>query len=203
LSGRFIQGVVVLAVIVLAGTHAGAQGRTELGVADSFVVEGTSGSKTDPDVRLSGYTLLGTNAAGATAVTSGVGNVYIQNSLEIGSNLYVRGLGVVFPDATTQTTAYSTNVMPAALVGGECDTNRTDILFSTNYVVTGLKVMQMPVIPQTVQVYTNGILLDSFALTTDRAAHALLFGLGAFDRLGIACTNAAGIVLFSFEGRRI
>lgn len=193
----------LLAAIILVGRFASAQGRTELGVSDSFVVQGTAGSKTDPDVKLAGYTLFGTNAAGAVAVTSGVGNVYIQNSLEVGSNLYLRGNGLVFPDATTQTTAYVSSNIIYTLVSGECDTNRLDMLFSTNYVITGVKVQQSVVIPQVIQVYSNGTVVDSFALAANTAARGLSFGMAAFDRLGISCTNINGTVLFSFEGRRL
>lgn len=188
--------------MLLLATTSHAQTRTEFGISDSLVVQGASGSKADPDVKLAGYTVCGTNAAGAVAVTSGVGNVYIQNNLEIGSNLYCHGAGIVFPDASVQTTAYTTNALVSTMVGGECDTNRVDILFSTNYLITAVKVVQTPIINQSVLVYTNGVVVDTFALTTDKVSRVLSFGLGAYDRLGIACTNINGIVLFSFEGRR-
>lgn len=184
------------------GRSAGAQGRIEMGVADSFVVQGTSGTKSDPDVKLAGYSVFGTNVAGAYAVTSGVGNVYIQNSVEIGSNLYLHGDGLVFPDATIQTTAYVASNIISTLVSGECDTNRLDILASTNYVITGVKIMQSPVIPQMIQIYSNGTTVDAFVFATNTVARSLSFSLAAFDRLGIACTNINGTVLFVFEGRR-
>jgi hypothetical protein len=38
-----------------------------------------------------GFSVFGTNTTGAASVTSGWGNVYIQHSLEIGSNIYVHG----------------------------------------------------------------------------------------------------------------
>jgi len=204
LKGPCSAVAVILMGVLLAGMPANAQDRTELGVADSFSVQGTSGSKADPDVKLFGYTLFGTNASGAVAVTSGVGNVYVQNSLEVGSNVYLHGAGLVFPDASVQTTAYTTNAVIATMVvAGECDTNRLDILFSTNYIVTGVKVLQAPVIAQEIRVYTNGTVADTFTLSSESASHSLSLGLGAFDRLGIACTNLNGIVLFSFEGRRL
>ena len=173
-------------------------------IAPSAVLEVTGGGADGIVAFMTdGYAVFGTNVDGASAVTSGVGNVYIQNSVEVGSNIHFHGSGIVFPDATIQTTAYTTNAMIATMVGGECDTNRVDILFTTNYVVTGVKVLQTPVIPQTVYVYTNGVLVDTFALTTDRVSRVLSLGLGTFDRLGIACTNVSGTVLFSFEGRRL
>jgi hypothetical protein len=201
-SRSFIRIAFVLIGCVLACRLASAQGRTELGVADSFVVQGTSGTKADPDVKLAGYTLFGTNAAGALSVTSGAGNVYIQNSLEVGSNLYLHGGGLVFPDATTQTTAYTAGNITGPLLSGECDTNRLDILVSTNYIITGIKVLQTPVVPQMIEIYVNGTAVDAFALSTNTVARSLSFSLAAFDRLGIACTNLNGTVLFSFEGRR-
>lgn len=201
MSRQSIRLAVLWGTFILSGLSAMAQGRTEMGVADSFVVQGKTGSKTDPDVNLAGYTLFGTNAAGAVAVTSGVGNVYIQNSLEIGSSLYLQGNGLVFPDATTQATAYIVSPL-SSLVSGECDTNRLDILVGTNYVITGVKVMQNPVIPQLIQVYSNGTAVGSLTLSTETAAGALSLNLAAYDRLGIACSNLNGTVLFVFEGRR-
>ncbi len=201
MSRQSISLTVLWMTIIFAGLSALAQGRIEMGVADSFVVEGKTGSKTDPDVTLAGYTLFGTNAAGAVAVTSGVGNVYIQNSLEIGSSLYLRGNGLIFPDATTQATANVISPL-SSLVSGECDTNRLDILVGTNYVITGVKVMQTSVIPQFIQVYSNGTVVGSFALATSTAASDLSLNLAAYDRLGIACSNLNGTVLFVFEGRR-
>lgn len=88
------------------------------------------------------------------------------------------------------------------LVGGECDTNRLDILCATNYTITGVKVLQTAGVPQLIRVYTNGVSVDAFALTTDRVERALSLTVGPFDRLGIACTNLGGTVLFSFEGHR-
>jgi hypothetical protein len=199
LRGQVIRVAYLTVGLAFVGGMAFAQERTELGVADSFVVEGTVGTKADPDVKLAGYTMFGTNGVGAWSVTSGVGNVYIQNSLEVGSNLFLHGNGIVFPDATTQATAY---VAGGSLLSGECDTNRQDMLFSTNYVITGVKVMQSPIIPQLIQVYVNGSVVDAFSLSSNTAARDVSFNLAAFDRLGISCTNINGTILFCFEGRR-
>lgn len=195
-----IRTIVVMGGLLFSGFLAWSQERTELGVADSFTVNGTRGTKDDPDVKLSGFTVFGTNASGAVAVTSGVGNAYMQGSLEVGSNIHVHGVGIVFPDSTTQTTAFASGSLGSSLVSGECDTNRTDILMSTNYVVTSVKVQQSPVIPQGVQVYSNGVPVVLFGVGAGMAEQALSLNLGAFDRLGIACTNLSGTVLFVFEG---
>jgi hypothetical protein len=197
----FITATVLFLCALFADMPAGAQSRTELGVADSFVVQGMSGSKTDPDVKLSGYTLFGTNAAGAVAVTSGVGNVYIQNSLEVGSNVYLRGVGLIYPDVTTQTTAY-VKTQACSLASGECDTNRLDVLFSTSYRINAVRVWQASVLPQAIRVYTNGVQADSFDLSTASASRTVVFNMQMYDRLGIACTNTGGTVLFCFEGYR-
>jgi hypothetical protein len=47
------------------------------------------GSAANPDLQVGGYSVFGTNTTGATSVTSGWGNVYIDGSLQIRSNLYV------------------------------------------------------------------------------------------------------------------
>ncbi len=49
------------------------------------------GSKTQPDLQVGGFTVFGTNVAGSTATTSGWGNVYIDGSLQVNSNLHVTG----------------------------------------------------------------------------------------------------------------
>lgn len=63
----------------------------ETGFEDDLTINGQEGNKSDPDLEVKGYAGFGTNYSRAVNVTSGVGNVYIQNSLEMGSNLYVRG----------------------------------------------------------------------------------------------------------------
>jgi hypothetical protein len=199
---NIIKTSVLMGGLLFSGIFAWSQERTELGVADSFTVNGTRGTKDDPDVKLSGFTVFGTNTLGAVAVTSGVGNVYIQNTLEVGSNIHVHGVGIVFPDSTTQTTAFASSSLGSSLVSGECDTNRTDILMSTNYVITSVKVQQSPVIPQGVQVYSNGVPVGLFGVGSGTAEQGLSLSMNAFDRLGIACTNVNGTVLFVFEGYR-
>lgn len=198
---HFITGLALVLGIATACMQAVAQTRTELGVADSFVVQGMSGSRLDPDVKLFGYSVFGTNAAGAIAVTSGVGNVYIQNNLEVGSNLYLHGAGLVFPDVTTQTTAY-VRTQSFSLASGECDTNRLDVLFSMPYRINAVRVWQANAYQQSIRLYTNGVQVDAFDLSASSASRAMSLTLQMYDRLGIACTNTSGTVLFCFEGYR-
>jgi hypothetical protein len=49
------------------------------------------GSKDNPDLQVGGFTVFGTGVTGATTVTSGWGNVYIDGHLQIHSNLHVGG----------------------------------------------------------------------------------------------------------------
>ena len=171
---------------------------TEMGAEDDLTVRGVQGTKSDPDFEARGYSAFGTNFTAATVATSGVGNVYIQNRLEIGAGVYVRGGGVIYPDNTTQTTA----IAMFSLASGECDTNRLDILFGTNYLVSGVSVWQSPAIGQTMNIYSNGVVVDSFALTGSSATRSLSINMVPLDRLGIAGTNINGTVLFCFQGSR-
>ena len=89
----------------------------EAGFRDDLTVSGLTGSKADPDLEVAGYAAFGTNYSGALFVTSGVGQVYIQRNLEVGSNVYARG-SVIFADGTAQATAYNTNAV-YTLASGE------------------------------------------------------------------------------------
>lgn len=190
--------------MILLGWAAGVRAQdagTEIGVEDDVTVRGRGGTKADPDFEVQGYSAFGTNFAGATYATSGVGNVYIQNWLEVGAGVVARGSGVTYPDGTVQATAYNTN-MVFTLASGECDTNRVDILFSTDYAVGAVRVWQSPVTSQTVVVFLNGSSVTSFPFVTASTSQTLSINLTAFDRLGILCTNINGTILFAFEGRR-
>jgi len=188
-------------LLAVSGLPAPAQDAgVEAGFEDDVTIRGRAGSRTDPDLEVQGYSAFGTNFSNASFVTSGVGQVYIQRSLEVGSNLYVRG-GAVFPDGTTQTTAYSTNAI-IMLAGGECDTNRVDLLMSGYYLATTVRVWQASALAQTVGVFLNGSAVGSFNFSGTAATSALALTLSPADRLGILCTNVNGTVLFSFEGRR-
>lgn len=172
----------------------------EAGFEDDVTVRGRNGTKADPDLEVQGYTAFGTNFSNASFATSGVGQVYIQRSLEVGSNLYVRG-SAVFPDGSVQSTAYTTN-STIMLASGECDTNRVDILFSSPYLVSTVRVWQATAIGQAVSVFVNGSSVSTFNFSGSSATSALAINLSSSDRLGILCTNFNGTVLFSFEGRR-
>lgn len=172
----------------------------ESGFEDDVTVRGRNGTRLDPDLEVQGYAAFGTNFSSASYVTSGVGQVYIQRSLEIGSNLYLRSRAV-FPDGSVQTTAYNTNAV-IMLASGECDTNRVDILMSGQYLASTVRVWQASAIGQAVTVFLNGSSVSTFTFSTLSATSALALNLSPSDRLGILCTNFNGTVLFSFEGRR-
>lgn len=126
----------------------------------------------------------------------------ISGSLSISSNLYLTGTSqLIFPDATTQTTAFVQS-RTYSLASGECDTNRLDVLFSTSYRISSVRVWQSTALPQEVRLYTNGVQVDAFGLTSTTASRTTALDLAMFDRLGIACTNTGGTVLFCFEGYR-
>lgn len=94
--------IVIFPVLCLLGMTVSAQ-RVEMGVADSFVVNGITGSKTDPDANIKGYTLFGTNGTGAMVVTSGAGNVFVQSNLEVGVSLTVQGkMGIATTNPASQ-----------------------------------------------------------------------------------------------------
>ena len=185
---------------LLARAVSAADVGVESGVADDLTVYGQGGDRTDPDLEVKGYSAFGTNAAAAARVTSGPGNVFIGGSLEVARAIHAGTGGVVFADGTTQTTAA---VVSHPLLSGECDTNRLDILVGTNYAVRAVKVWQSPAVGQTINVYSNGTVVSSFSLGGASASQGLTLNLAAFDRLGIACTNLAGTVLFTFEGSRL
>lgn len=65
--------------------------QVEAGFEDDLTVKGTSGTDNDPDLEAWGFSGFGTNISSAVMATSGVGSVYIQNHLEVGSNAYVHG----------------------------------------------------------------------------------------------------------------
>ncbi len=203
-SMRIIVGALCLSITLCLSSLWAQDKGIETGIEDDLTVKGQGGSKADPDFEAWGFSAFGTNYNGASFATSGVGNVFIQNHLEVGSNLYLRGVGLIFPDNTTQTTAQTSGSLTenSTLVSGECDTNRLDILFSTNFLITAVKVFQSPAISQDILIYTNTLLVDTFSLAGPQGSRSLSFELGAYDRLGIACTNRDGTVLFSFEGRK-
>ncbi len=74
------------------------------------------GSATQPDLQVGGFTVFGTNTTGAVTIDSGWGNVYIDGSLQIRSNLYVNA------------TIVSTNKIEAAEIETESiETERINI----------------------------------------------------------------------------
>ena len=57
--------------------------------ASLSLAQAPGGDKDNPDLHVEGYALFGTNTTSASVVTSGVGNVFIQNNLQVGSNFTV------------------------------------------------------------------------------------------------------------------
>lgn len=125
------------------------------------------------------------------------------------------GVFVHVPEATAEmpvpfwqmTNAISTHTqalqqMPRTLASGECDTNRVDVLFSTNYVISAVYVWQPEARPNQVTVYTNGVSVDTFSFSDITGSKAVTLALGRFDRLGIAASSTAHVVQFAFEGTR-
>ena len=101
------------------------------------------------------------------------------------------------------TNTINTAINPlTAIVSGECDTNRTDILFSTNFTVNSVYVFQYSSVPQQIFLYTNAVIFDSFSFSSANATHSFSIDVGQFDRLGIASSNISTTVDFCFQGRR-
>lgn len=198
-GSRRIAGWLTAGVLAFGGIALAQDTGVEAGFEDDVTIRGRGGNKADPDLEVQGYTAFGTNYSAASFVTSGVGQVFIQRNLEVGSNLYARA-SVVFPDGTAQTTAFSTN-KAHMLASGECDTNRIDILFSSNYLVNTLRVWQASAAGQAVSVFLNGSSVTTFPFSTTSTTIPLSVNIAAFDRLGILCTNVNSTVLFAFEGR--
>ena len=89
-----------------------------------------------------------------------------------------------------------------SLVSGECDTNRTDVLFSTNYLLSAVYVWQERPTNQFVYLLTNSVVFDSFVFAGATTKRAVSVNVGQYDRLGIACSNLSSVVEFCFEGNR-
>lgn len=193
------SSILILLAFGIGGTAKAQDAGVEAGFEDDVTIRGSGGSRTDPDLEVYGYAAFGTNYAAAAFVTSGVGQVFIQRNLEVGSNIYARS-SIVFSDGSAQNTAYSTNRIHM-LASGECDTNRLDILFSSNYLVSTLRVWQATATGQAVSVFLNGGSVTTFPFTTTSTTIPLSINLNSFDRLGILCTNVSSTVLFAFEGR--
>jgi hypothetical protein len=89
----------------------------EMGVQDDLTVHGTDGDKTDPDVELRGYSVFGTNASRAAAVVAGAGNAFVEYSVEVGSNLFVRGRAAVGSTNPAAAFVVGTNVFRVSADG--------------------------------------------------------------------------------------
>lgn len=65
------------------------------------------GNIATPDLQVEGFTVFGTNTAAATSVTSGWGNVYIDGSLQLGSNLVVNGSATGMQNVATEAISFT------------------------------------------------------------------------------------------------
>ena len=77
--------------------------RVEQGYTDDLTITSQNGNKDSPNVQVLGYSGFGTNLSGALSLTNGAGAVYVQNNVEIRSNLFVGsqlGVGTPFPSSS-------------------------------------------------------------------------------------------------------
>ncbi len=89
-----------------------------------------------------------------------------------------------------------------SVASGECDTNRLDVLFGTNYTMTSICVWQDSTDNQMVFLYKNGVQFDSLFFNTATASKTFSVNLQKFDRLGVASSNVNNVVNFCFQGRK-
>ena len=89
-----------------------------------------------------------------------------------------------------------------SVAAGECDTNRLDVLFGTNYTMTSICVWQDSTDNQMVFLYKNGTQFDSVFFNTATASKTFSISLQKFDRLGVASSNINNVVNFCFQGRK-
>ena len=89
-----------------------------------------------------------------------------------------------------------------SVASGECDTNRLDVLFGTNYTMTSICVWQASTDNQMVFLYKNGVQFDSVFFNTSTASKTFSASLQKFDRLGVASSNVNNVVNFCFQGRK-
>jgi len=152
-------------------------------------------------------------------------NISISNAMKVHQNTDFTGeiiTNISAAYATTGTFIYvpeasanepvpywqMTNAIDAAaipttsIVSGECDTNRTDILFSTNFTINSVYVFQNPTSAQGVFLYTNSVMFDSFFFSSQNASHSFSIDVGEYERLGIASSNTVSIIDFCFQGKR-
>jgi hypothetical protein len=151
---------------------------------------------------------------GTTIINLNLSNVSNQFLLRSGANSMTGPLNaggfnvtnvaypVAYNDAATKGYVDAAATSTYSLVSGECDTNRTDVLFSTNYAVTAVYVWQAAATNQSVFVYTNSVVMDAFPVSSLTGARALNINVTRYDRLGIAGSNLNSVIEFCFEGRR-
>ncbi len=125
----------------------------------------------------------------------------------IGSASAITGLFTFVPEAElNEPVPYwqmTNEINPVVSVAaGECDTNRLDVLFGTNYTMTSICVWQDSTDDQMVFLYKNGVQFDSVFFNTATASKTFSINLQKFDRLGVASSNVNNVVNFCFQGRK-
>ena len=89
-----------------------------------------------------------------------------------------------------------------SVASGECDTNRLDVLFGTNYTMTSICVWQDSTDNQMIFLYKNGVQFDSIFFNTLTASKTFSVSLQKFDMLGVASSNVNNVINFCFQGRK-
>jgi hypothetical protein len=96
---RLLIGLVAVLAMALPRAAYAADNGTEFGIEDDLTVFGTTGTWTDPDVEIKGFSLFGP-LAGPQNITAAPGNVVIRGNLQadatsyFGSSMTVAGYGV-------------------------------------------------------------------------------------------------------------
>ncbi|MFC1452189.1 hypothetical protein ACFLSJ_02445 [Verrucomicrobiota bacterium] len=98
-TGQFCLSI-IMSLALAAAARADDPGVT-LGAEDDLTVSGTNGTTTDADAEIKGFSVFGSSGADAETVTSGAGSVFIEEHLEVGSNVYVQGSVAVTGDVTS------------------------------------------------------------------------------------------------------
>ena len=122
---QIAYGLIFLVTVFLASGGGGGLPvfADELEVKEDMTVDGTGGTKNNPNVWVKGYSAFATTTTNAGSVTNGAGSVYIQGNLEVDGASYLDGQ-VIFGDPATTEAVFVHN-------------RRADGSISGNLTVTG------------------------------------------------------------------
>ena len=87
----WVMSILVVAAQILCADAMAQDAGVEFGAEDDLTVLGREGTSDDADMEVKGYSVFGNSGSNAVVVTQGVGSVFIEGSIEVGSNLYVTG----------------------------------------------------------------------------------------------------------------